>query len=295
MRNVINNRFGFLLMPIAWIIALILGLLFGLALPVFACEADLVTTQPTYYWKLENTTASIGGLNLSIGTYKSATGKFGNGNEFDGSNYLKNTSVTYSTGATWSVSFWYYDNSAGTAYRDWLFNSDASFFLREADIGGDVINYNPTYNYGDSPTKGAWVRYSFVCDGTDTHFYKNGSQVLTSNGCAAPASGMTIGDEYSGGGGARSIGIIDDLAIWKDYILTSGDQDTLNAETCGGGGTTTTLFLGSNLNNPTFDLFIEKYYNLIILSTTGFLITGLIIGIFTFLKSIYKQGNRSKL
>lgn len=197
------------------------------------------------YWKLENTSASIGGFTLTnVNTTTFAAAKYNNGSNhvIASSQYLYNSDTSLDLTGNFTYVAWFNVNSLGSTNtrRDIvsersvantigqsligiLGNTDAkgtssAIYAETWDVGGGFL----TLDSGVVPTIGVWYHVAFVkAAANDWALYVNGVSKATSNSSrtisATTKAGFDIGalDQGTGGIVDKFDGLIDDVAIFS--------------------------------------------------------------------------------
>lgn len=187
----------------------------------------------TQYWKLENTSATVGGVTLTNnGTTGFNAAKFNNGADMGATNsskYLSAANDLGLTGGAFSIVFWAKVTTAPSASQQVLFEAvDAGNHLRTrimyVESAGKTLQFLRTKlgtgDQGPTPTvdlgTAAFKHVAMTYDLTTVRGYVDGSEVgnaaASGNGSAGGTDGMTIGasatpDSYFSG-------IIDDAAVF---------------------------------------------------------------------------------
>jgi len=272
--------------------------IFFVSLPFTSYGA--ITDGLSGYYKLDDETATFGGLNLTnnnSATFGSA--KIDNGVILSGGNQYLSNGASVSTGNTSiSVFAWVYINSA----------SEAGAFMHNGNPAGWGQGYslgvgNGTYNTSGNELIGlsdgyAWL--PFGCSiGTGWHYvgmvlntgtwsgYVDNTVCGTSHSgvsLAIPSGGFEIGREVDNAP-AYFTGTVDELGIWdkslspdeRAYLYNSGSGCTYPFS-CSGGGTTTPPVISST--TPATDSENLHYI-------TGILTILLVFGLIDFGRRMY--------
>lgn len=216
------------------------GTVYGAEQKVSTLTANLVA-----YWKLDETSGtrsdSVGGNDLTDnGSVGSTIGVQGNAADFDGTNYLEDTSFPTATGSIVSIAGWAYLGNT----------SDAMLFLAHYNsalpypgyglglnvgvgnagtqkivvwVGDAVSNWQPSTITVSAST---WIHVAATITSTTTKLYLNGSldRTISQTATISYAGLLRLGENPQGT--SALFGALDGWGIW-DRVLTDSEVTAL--------------------------------------------------------------------
>lgn len=195
-----------------------------------------LNTSAFAYWKMEDTSDSVGSNTLTNSNVTFSTGKINNGAVFNGTSSAFTFPTVPATGAnTWSASVWFKTSVSGASKSISYWGTNVS--LQGVDIYMNSSNKLATNFYGGgsqvvstaSVNDNAWHHAVVTCNGSALTLYLDGSSQGT-GASVSPNIGTTnkfIGKD-SGGGNWWS-GSLDEFGLWSKELSASEVTELYNS------------------------------------------------------------------
>lgn len=210
-----------------------------------SAASSLLTGLVSYY-KLDessgNAADSVGSYTLTNNSVTYAAAKINNGAVFNGSSSkFDASSGALPASGDFSISFWYYGNSAsGLIFGDWIGAKRNIFIYATSNSialyrgGGDATqSASPTTS--TTISNNTWTHVVFTQSGTTGTVYINGTSNATSNltytGGASTGNTVNFGYYNNGSPSAYINATLDEIGTWNRALTSTEVTSLYNAGT----------------------------------------------------------------